>query len=109
MTFSNFSRIPNLAVTAALLTAATCHAQLASPVLSKLEAFQTKPESAGALVYPGAAFAQRQPAANPLFRYERRVIILESATLSNAYEMRRFEVTNRQYGFAGSVQVSNYR
>jgi hypothetical protein len=84
MMFSNFHRIQKLPVTAALPTV-------------------------GALVYRGSTFPHRQPAVNPLFRYERRVIILESATLSNAYEMRRFEVTNRQSGFAGSVQVSNYR
>jgi hypothetical protein len=127
MTFSSFSRIQNLAVTAALLTAAACHAQLPQPVLSRLETLQTKPESAGALVYQGSTFPQRQPAGNPLFRYERRVldtatgptashitsdlagrvIILESATLSSAYEVRRFEVTNRQSGFTGSVQVSS--
>ena len=127
MTFPNFRPIQRLAMTAALLTATACHAQLPPPVFSKLDALQTLPESAGAWVYRGSTFSQRQPAANPLFRYERRVldetsgltakhitsdpagrvIILESATLSNAYEVRRFEVTNQQSGFAGSVQISN--
>lgn len=127
MTLSNFRLIQTLAMTAALLTTSASHAQLASPVLSRLDALQTKPESAGVLVYRGATFAQRQAAANPLFRYERRlldaatgptanhitsdpagrVIILESATLSDAYEVRRFEVTNRQSGFTGSVKVSS--
>jgi hypothetical protein len=127
MPFSNFRRIQKLALTTALLTAAACYAQLPPPVLSKLETLQTKPESAGALVYRGSTFAQRQAAGNPLFRYERRVldaatgptanhitsepagrvIILESAKLSNQYEVRRFEATNRQSGIAGSVQVSS--
>jgi hypothetical protein len=127
MTFSNFRRVQKLAVITSLLTAVASHAQLPPPALSILDAVQTKPESAGALVYRGSTFPHRQSVGNPLFRYDRRVldtatgstashitsdpagrvIILESATLSNQYDVRRFEVTNQQSGFSGSVQVSN--
>jgi hypothetical protein len=131
MSLPNFRHIHihirRLAMTAGLLAASTCHAQLGAPAFHKLDVLQTMPESAGALVYQGATFAQRQSAGIPLFRYERRlsnattgltashitrdpsesVIILESATLSDQYEVRRLEVTNRQSGFTGSVRVSN--
>lgn len=84
-------------------------------------------ETAGPLVYRGDTFAQRTPAGAPLFRYERRVlthptgltashitrdpagreVIVESAQVSPHYETQRFEVTNMQSGFTGSVQISN--
>ena len=127
MTFPDFRRVQNLSVITSLLTAVACHAQLPPPVFSILYAVQTKPESAGALVYRGSTFPNRQSMGVPLFRYDRRVldaaagttashitsdpagrvIILESATLSNQYDVRRFEVTNQQSGFSGSVHVSN--
>ena len=84
------------------------------------------PESAGALIYRGTTFNQRTPAGDPLYRYERRVlptpngmtashitsdlaarvIIVESAQVSPSYDTTRFEATNQQSGFAGSVQIS---
>ncbi|MES2585050.1 MAG: hypothetical protein V4627_20165 [Pseudomonadota bacterium] len=84
-------------------------------------------DTEGVLVYRGDTFAQRTPAGAPLFRYERRVLthasgltathttrdpagrvlIVESAQVSPDYETLRFEVTNRQSGFAGSVHISN--
>jgi hypothetical protein len=79
------------------------------------------------LVYRGNTFAQRTPAGEPLYRYERRVltalkgriashitsdpagrvIILESALVSDSYEVQRFEATNQQVGISGSVEISN--
>ena len=127
MTFPDFRRVQKLSVITSLLTAVACHAQLPPPVFSILYAVQTKPESAGALVYRGSTFPNRQSMGVPLFRYDRRVldaaagttashitsdlagrvIIVESATLSTQYEVRRFEATNTQAGFTGSVKVSN--
>ena len=120
MTFPTLHPMQSLrsfAAVACVLAAAASHAQVG----------QASPDSAGALVYRGATFTQRTPAGDPLYRYERRVltapaglvashitsdpagrvIIVESATLSPQYEIRRFETNNQQMGFAGSVQVSN--
>ncbi len=116
-----------LALTACLLTAALSPAQGAQATFAKLEALQTSAESAGALVYRGDTFTQRTPAGAPLYRYERRVlaapkgltashitsdpagrvIIVESALVSPHYETLRFEATNQQSGFTGSVQIGN--
>ncbi|QDL56494.1 hypothetical protein [Rhodoferax aquaticus] len=83
--------------------------------------------SAGALVYRGDTFAQRTPAGDPLYRYERRVlavsnglsashitrdpagrvIIVESAQVSPSYALRSFVATNQQAGFSGRVQISS--
>ena len=110
-----------------LLTAATAFAQGEQAAFAKLEALQASPESAGALVYRGDTFTQRIPAGPALYRYERRVltaptgltashitsdpagrvIIVESALVSPHYETQRFEATNQQSGFSGSVQISN--
>jgi hypothetical protein len=130
MTFPVFHRFPHirtLALATCVFGAAASHAQT-GPALAKLEALQASPEPAGALVYWGATFPQKTPsAADPLYRYERRVvaaptewsashitrdpagrvIILESATLTPLYEMRRFEAVNQQVGFSGTVQLSN--
>ena len=93
---------------------------------TKLDALQVSAEAAGTLVYRGNTFTQRAPAGAPLFRYERRVltspngltasnitrdpagrvIILESAQVSPNQETQRFEATNQQSGFTGSVQIS---
>lgn len=81
---------------------------------------------AGALIYRGTVFALRGPAAEPMFRYERRVrttpagmsvthathdshgslIIDESAQLSAHYDFQRFDVANAQSGISGSVVAS---
>ena len=108
---------------------ATCFwtAAQAGPVdFTKLDALQVSAEAAGTLVYRGNTFTQRAPAGAPLFRYERRVltspngltasnitrdpagrvIILEPAQVSPNQETQRFEATNQQSGFTGSVQIS---
>ena len=108
---------------------ATCFwtaAQAGSVDFTKLDALQVSAEAAGTLVYRGNTFTQRAPAGAPLFRYERRVltspngltasnitrdpagrvIILESAQVSPNQETQRFEATNQQSGFTGSVQIS---
>lgn len=115
-----------LALAGCLFAAAAGPAQAEQPAFARLEALQASPDSAGALVYRGETFAQRGPAAPPLYRYERRVlatpdglsashvtsdpagrvIIVESALVSPHYETQRFEAVNLQSGFAGSVQVS---
>lgn len=129
MTFATFTPVQHLrllTLAACMLTATLSHAQMGQAALARLAALQASPESAGVLVYRGATFAQRETAGNPLYRYERRVlpmadglsashltsdpagrlIIVESATMSAQYELRRFEATNQQAGFAGSAQLS---
>lgn len=116
-----------LALAGCLLTAAVSLAQGGQAAFAKLEALQASPESAGTLVYRGETFTQRTPAGAPLYRYERRVltapngltashitsdpagrvIIVESALVSPNYDTQRFEATNQQSGFTGSVQISN--
>lgn len=116
-----------LALAGCLLPAAVSLAQGGQAAFAKLEALQASPESAGTLVYRGETFTQRTPAGAPLYRYERRVmtapdgltashitsdpagrvIIVESALVSPNYDTQRFEATNQQSGFTGSVQISN--
>ena len=117
----------NLTLAACSVVAGISNSQVNSIALSKLDVLQASPDSAGTLVYRGATYALRNPASDTLYRYERRVlatpmgiaathitsdpagrvIIVESATLSTQYEVRRFEATNTQAGFTGSVKVSN--
>jgi len=116
-----------LALTAFLSAAGSPTAQASQSAFAKLKALQEAPESAGSLVYRGSTFSQRTPTGAPLYRYERRVltapkglsashitsdpagrvIIVESALVSNDYEIQRFEAANQQFGFTGSVQISN--
>ena len=129
--FYSIRRVRSLALiagmSAAMVTSTVCHGQIAATEVSKLDALQTAPESAGVLVYRGDTFSQRTPGAAPLYRYERRVLaapggltashitkdpagrvlIAEVATLAPDYEVRRFEATNQQSGFSGVVQLSN--
>ncbi len=115
------------ALAACLLAAASLTVQAEQVALAKLETLQASAEAAGTLVYRGNTFAQRTPSGTPLYRYERRVlttpkglsashitsdpagrvIIAESALVSSDYDIQRFEATNQQSGFSGSVQVSN--
>jgi hypothetical protein len=117
----------SLTLAVCLVAAGVSHSQVSPNTYSKLEALQASPDTAGTLVYRGATFTQRDSTSVPLYRYERRVvaaptglnvshitsdpagrvIIVESASLSNQYEIRRFDTTNQQAGFTGSVQVSN--
>ena len=113
--------------TLALLASGAVQAELDGPSLKRLAALQTNPEASGELIYQGATFALKQPSAQPLFRYERRLnsstanswvathltrnpkgelIILESGQFTPAYELQRFTVINQQGGFSGSVQLT---
>lgn len=112
--------------TALVLVAGTCHAQPGPAALTRLDALQRSPETAGALVYRGETYALKAPAGSPLYRYERRVqptanglsashltsdpsgrlLIVESSRVSAGYALQRFEVVNLQAGFSGSVEVS---
>lgn len=116
-----------LALAACLVTAAAPPAQGGQAAFATLEALQASPGTAGTLVYRGDTFTQRTPTGAALYRYERRVlttpsglrashitsdpaggvIIVESALVSPHYETLRFEASNRQSGFTGSVQISN--
>lgn len=124
--FHRFLHLRSLALAACVFGATASQAQTGQ-ALAKLEALQASPDPAGALVYRGATFPLKTPSAtDPLYRYERRVvaapteltashitrdpagrvIILESATLSPLYVIRRFEAVNQQAGFSGTVQLS---
>jgi hypothetical protein len=94
--------------------------------LAHLQSLQRAPESAGTLIYRGTVFAQRAPDGTPLFSYERRVgrtasglssahithtpggevLIAEQAQFSADYALARFDATNRQLGYSGSVVLS---
>lgn len=113
----------------AALTAATAagSAQLDAAGAARLESLRVSPESAGALIYRGLVFAQGGTAAAPLFSYERRVahtssglssahvtrdpsgdvIIAEQARFTSGYALQRFDATNKQVGYSGSVVLSN--
>lgn len=130
MTFTKSALIHSLQSLGLVLlvaSAAVSHSQGSPTSFSRLAVLQTAPESAGALVYRGSTFAQRTPAGEALYRYERRVqampaglnashittdpvgrvIIVESAVLSSQNEIQRFEAVNQQAGFAGFVQLGN--
>lgn len=83
--------------------------------------------AAGALIYEGRVYAPDAGAA-PLFTYERRVhageegsleathltrdahgatVVVESARVTTAYALRRFEADNRQQGYRSTVTVSD--
>lgn len=115
-------------VLAAWLLAAPVLAQTGAPAsFAELDVLQASPEAAGILVYRGETFPQRTPPGAPVYRYERRVltkpaalsashitrdpsghvIIVESALVSPQYETLRFEASNRQSGYTGSVRISN--
>jgi hypothetical protein len=105
--------------------AATGHAALDAAGIARLAALRQSPESAGALIYRGTVFAQHAPGAAPLFTYERRVgttanglssahvtldpngIIAEQAQFTPGYALQRFDATNAQSGYSGSVVLSD--
>jgi hypothetical protein len=109
-----------------LAAASICPAFAEPTAFATLEALQASAQAAGTLVYRGDTFAQHTPAGAPLYRYERRVlttpdglrashitrdpagrvVIVETALVSAQYETLRFEATDRQSGFSGSVQIS---
>lgn len=126
MTFPMTNPIRRLTTGATFWIAMAASAQPSPPALTKMEALQRSPESAGALIYRGQTFPLGVSAGSPLYHYERRVapestgliashitsdlagrvIIVESSAMSPSYEVKRFEVVNQQSGFAGSVQVT---
>lgn len=107
-------------------TSEHCSAQLDATSNSKLQLLQQSAQSAGELIYRGDVFRLNTPNAQPLYRYERRVmdsgastssthltrdpqgevIIMESAQVTPAYTMQRFDVINKQLGYSGSVVLS---
>lgn len=116
-----------IGVAAALLVAAsTLLAQPDAAGKARLDTLRQTPEVAGEAIYQGAVFAQTPGIGKPLFNYERRVgthvgglsashitrdavgsvIIVEEARFTPAYAVQRFEASNLQAGFSGSVEVS---
>ena len=128
----SLATLATLATAAAAFTtfatdASASSAQLDAAGVARLEALRESPESAGALIYRGAVFAQGKADVAPLFTYERRVarapdgmssahvtrdpsgdvIIVEQARFTAGYALQRFDATNRQLGYSGSVVLSN--
>jgi len=105
--------------------AGASRAALDSAAAEHLRSLDGAPDSAGTLIYRGTVFAQRDPAAGPLYTYERRLagdaqglvashltrdpqgrlIIAEQAQFTPSYDLRRFDVANAQGGFAGSAEL----
>lgn len=109
-----------------LLLGSAAHAAPNRPDEHQLQSLQAQPELAGELIYRGTTHAQTEPAGEPLFRYERRVlmqpdgltathltrtpqgrlVIAESARATRDYRLQRFTAQNRQAGFSGEIEVS---
>lgn len=120
------SRFTGSLLLLSLLSSPAAQAALDSRSEQQLQALQAQPERAGELIYRGTTYAQAQPHAAPLFRYERRVdaqadgltashltrtpqgrlLIVEAAQATADYRLQRFTVLNRQAGFSGEVEVS---
>lgn len=112
--------------TALVAAVGSSHAQLDAAGTAHLASLRQRPETAGTLIYRGTVLAQNAAAAAPLFTYERRVgssadglssahitrapggavIIAEQAQLNPAYALQRFDATNDQLGYSGSVVLS---
>jgi len=115
----------------ALLTALGASATNLPPPLDggaaqRLDALHRAPDSAGTRVYRGLVFAPTPGDAEALYHYERRVLatsdgltathithntqgavlIVEAATVSPAYVLRRLDIANRQTGNSGSAVAS---
>ena len=117
----------SIVAAAAVFTAGAgaSRAALDNAAAEHLRSLDGAPDSAGTLIYRGTVFAQRDPAAGPLYTYERRLagdaqalvashltrdpqgrlIIAEQAQFTPSYELRRFDVANAQGGFAGSAEL----
>ncbi len=113
-------------VAALAMGCAAAHAQADSAGSARLDSLRQTPEVAGVQVYQGAVFAMHGPSATPLFSYERRVgstgsglssahitqdpsgklIIAEEAQFTPDYAVQRFDATNLQQGFSGTVLLS---
>ena len=110
----------------AALLAPAAQATLQPAAAARLQALQQSPENAGAWVYDGVVLPLAAPSGPALFSYQRRVqpagdglvashltrdalgqvLIVEAATVSADYRLRRFEAVNRQLGASGSVEAS---
>jgi hypothetical protein len=124
MTPSFHSTLTLIAAAAFATLAHTAPAPLDAAGSAQLEAFQQHPETAGAVIYRGSVVPLG--ATTPLYRYERRVtttpeglaaahitrelgghvLIAEQARFTPDYALRRFDASNRQLGYSGSVLVS---
>lgn len=126
---STIAAAVTLSIAAAVAVFATgagaSRSALDAAAVEHLRSLDRSPESAGSLIYQGTVFAQGDPAAGPLYTYERRLardpqglaashltrdpqgrlIIAEQAQFTPAYELRRFDVANAQAGFAGSAEL----
>jgi hypothetical protein len=111
----------------AALLAPAAQATLPPAAGARLHALQQSPESAGAWVYDGVVHPLAAPSGPALFSYQRRVqpagdglvashltrdrqgqvLIVEAATVSADYRLRRFEAVNRQLDSSGSVEASD--
>lgn len=123
---SNVQCITYSLLTLLLLAAGPARAALDSASISRLQALEAQPELAGTLIYRGTTYALAEPDGQPLFRYERRVVIgptgltaahltrhpegqlliAETAQASDDYQLQRFTAQDRQSGFSGAVEVS---
>ena len=72
---SNVQCITYSLLTLLLLAAGPARAALDSASISRLQALEAQPELAGTLIYRGTTYALAEPDGQPLFRYERRVVI----------------------------------
>lgn len=101
-------------------------AALDAPSLIRLQTLHASPALAGELVYQGRTFALDTAGAEPLFRYERRLlvtpsaltaihltrdsthqlVIAEEAQFSPGYRLQRFTAQNQQLRYSGEVLVS---
>lgn len=114
------------AITLSTLAASPLYAALDSTSQSLLHTLDQTPDTAGELIYRGGTYPQKGAAAQPLFNYERRVsgraggltathltrnpvgqlIVIESAQVTDGYQLQRFTAVNQQSDFSGSVEVS---
>ena len=120
------SRAFATALTLLAFTPISAFAALDTASAERLQKLQQSPASAGELIYRGDTFAQEGNAAQPLFRYERRVaaiknglsashltrnprgqmVVIEVAQMGPDYALQRFDTVNQQSDFSGSVEVS---
>ncbi|MGQ0709945.1 MAG: hypothetical protein ACT4NV_09385 [Rhodoferax sp.] len=119
---------PRAAACAALLWMLACPARAAldAPAQVRLQALGAAPSLAGELIYQGRTFALDASGPEPLFHYERRVlvtplaliathltreptqrlVIAEEAQYSPGYRLQRFSAYNLQLGYSGVAQLS---
>jgi hypothetical protein len=126
MTTSLTSVCSHACLAALAMTTAVAIAHADSVGSARLDTLRQTPEVAGVQIYQGAVFATHTPSATPLFSYERRVgvmgsglssahithdadgrlIIAEEAQFTTDYAVQRFDATNLQQGYSGTVLLS---